>query len=245
VKKQAGYVLQVDLGDYFMALGPGSDTVNKLMLDSLTSLPIGVMNLAPEDLFMWKELSAAKLPTKIISTNLTPRDSSVPTPARYAIVEVPGATLGLKKNLRLGFLGLSNPTQIKPNSGFNAADPLEAVAQVKPELLKKTDYLMVLADLPKVTAVRLAKENPEIYAILLLERTYVDTQPEQVNNAVLVWSVERGRQLGQLVMELDERGNIVTFKPNKVELNSTVPTDAALLKRENETKASVPATAGH
>ena len=228
-----------------MAPGPGSDVVNKLMIESLSRLPISVMNLAPEDLFMWKELASAKLPTKIISTNLVPKDSSVPAPARFAVMEIPGASLGLKKNVPLVFLGLSNPSQVKPNSGFQAIDPLEAVEKVKPEALKKGNILIVLADLPKATAVRLAKAHPEIYAIMMLERTFVDTQPEQVNNAVLVWSVERGRHLGQLSLDFDEAGNITTFRPIKVELNAKVAADQALLKRENEVKAQVPAGAGH
>lgn len=228
-----------------MAPGPGSDVVNKLMIESLSRLPISVMNLAPEDLFMWKELASAKLPTKIISTNLVPKDSSVPAPARFAVMEIPGASLGLKKNVPLVFLGLSNPSQVKPNSGFQAIDPLEAVEKVKPEALKKGSTLIVLADVPKSTAIKLANAHPEIYAIMMLERTFVDTQPEQVNNAVLVWSVERGRHLGQLSLEFDESGNVTTFRPIKVELNSKILPDQALLKRENEVKARVPAGAGH
>ncbi len=236
----------MDLGDYFMPLGPGSDVVNELMKQSLDILPIQVMNLGPEDLQMWKELSQSKLKaTAIISTNLTPREKDLPTPRRYTVVDVPGDKLGLKKNVRLAFLGLTNPTQVKPTSPFTAQDPIEAVAKIKPEVLKKADYLIVLAEVPKPTAIRLAQDNPEIYAIMMIERSVIEHTPEQVNNAVLLWSMERGRSLGQLTLELDQNGGISVFKPNKVVLDSTIPEDQALLKRQNEIKAQVPAGAGH
>jgi len=236
----------VDLGNYFMPLGPGSDIVNDFMKQSLDLLPMQVMNLASEDLQLWKELSQSNLKTTaIISTNLTPRDKTLPTPRRYAVVEVPGQKLGLKKNLRLGFLGLANPAQIKPNSPFTAEDPVEAVAKIKPEILKKADYLVVLAEVPKPIAVRLAQANPEIYAIMMIERSVIEHTPEQVNNAVLVWSMERGRSLGQLILELDQNGSISVFKPQKVALDATIPEDQAFLRREKELKAQVPAGVGH
>jgi len=215
------------------------------MKQSLDLLPMQVMNLASEDLQLWKELSQSNLKTAIISTNVTPREKTLPTPRRYAVIEVPAQKLGLKKNLRLGFLGLANPAQVKPNSPFTAEDPIEAVARIKPEVLKKADYLIVLAEVPKSTAVRLAQAHPEIYAIMMVERSVIDHVPEQVNNAVLVWSMERGRSLGQLILELDQNGSISVFKPQKVALDATIPEDQAFLKRQNELKAQVPDGAGH
>jgi len=238
--------MHVDLGDYFMPLGPGSDIVNEFMKQSLDVLPIQVMNLGVEDLQMWKELSQSKLKTTaVISTNLTPREKTLPTPRRYAVVEVPADKVGLKKNLRLGFLGLTNPAQLKPNSPFTAQDPIEAVAKIKAEVLKKADYLIVLAEVTKPIAIRLAQDNPEIYAIMMIERSVIEHTPEQVNNAVLVWSMERGRYLGQLILELDQNGGISVFKPQRVVLDSTIAEDQALLKRQNEIKAKVPAGVGH
>lgn len=238
--------MQVDLGDYFMPLGPGSDIVNEFMKQSLDLLPIQVMNLGPDDLHMWKELSQSKLKTTaIISTNLVPREKALPAPRRYAVVQIPAQKLGLKKDLRLAFLGLTSPDQLRPNSPFVAQDPIDAVAKIKAEVLKQADYLIVLAEVPKPTAIRLAQENPEIYAIMMVERSVIQHTPEQVNNAVLLWSMERGRSLGQLTLELDQNGGISVFKPNMVTLDSTIPDEQALLKRQNEIKAQVPATAGH
>lgn len=229
-----------------MPLGPGSDIVNDFLKQSLDILPLQVMNLGPEDLQMWRELSQSKWKaTAIVSTNLTSREKDLPSPRRYAIVEIPGDKLGLKKNIRLGFLGLTAPTLVKPASPFVAEDPIEAVAKVKPEVLKKADYLIVLAEVPKPVAVKLANDHPEIYAIMMIERSVIEHTAEQVNNAVLLWSMERGRSLGQLTLELDQNGGISVFKPTRVVLDATIPEDEALLKRQNEIKAQVPAGVGH
>ncbi|HXK58797.1 MAG TPA: hypothetical protein PLP42_02790 [Acidobacteriota bacterium] len=216
------------------------------MKESLDYLPVSVMNLASEDLLLWKDLSQTRFKsTTIISTNLTPRDKNLPAPPPYAVVEVPGTSLGLRKNVRIGFLGLVSPDLLKPNSPFTAADPLAAVARIKGEVMKKADFLIVLAEVNKPTAIRLAQAHPEIYGIMMVERAFIEHTPEQVNNAVLVWSIERGRYLGQLVLELNERGQIEVFKPERVILDSNVAEDQTLLRRQNEIKAKVPAGAGH
>lgn len=246
-KKQGGKVLQLDLGNYFMPLGPGADTVNQLMMESLDRLPLQVMNLAHEDLFLWTKLSKSSFrATKIISTNLTPLNASLPAPERYIVVEIPARELGVRKNVRIGFLGLSDPKYLKPNSGFTAVDPQAAVAAVKSEIAARSDFLVVLGDLPgKVTAIRLAKAHPEIYAILLVERAFIRHAPEQVNNAVLLWSIERGRHLGQLELELDEAGNVTVFKPSEVPMDSSVAEDETFLKRQKEVEKVAPARVGH
>jgi 2',3'-cyclic-nucleotide 2'-phosphodiesterase (5'-nucleotidase family) len=238
-------VIQADLGNYFRPLGPGSKEINELMVESLNHLQ--VVNLAPEDLFFWKDLSArqASLPSQIISTNLTPRDAAVPTPKRYAIVEVPGNQIGISRNLRIGFLGLSDPRQVKPNSGFTASDPAEAVAAIKAEVMQKADFLVVLADLPRPAATRLPLAHAEILAVLVTEKVFQLPPPEQANNAVIMSSVERGRWLAQLDLELDERGRVAVVRPNWIELKKGVSEDPSWLQRERELSSRLPSTVAH
>jgi 2',3'-cyclic-nucleotide 2'-phosphodiesterase (5'-nucleotidase family) len=235
-------VVQVDLGNYFKPLGPGSKEINELMTESLGDLQ--VLNLAPEDLFLWNELAArqASLASHIISTNLTPRDANTPTPKRYAVVEIAGNRIGLPRNLRIGFLGLSDPRQVKPNSGFTASEPAEAVAAVKAEVMQKADFLVVLADLPRPSAIRLPLAHPEILAVLVTEKVFQLPPPEQANNAVIMSSVERGRWLAQLDLELDEQGRVAVVRPNWIELKKGVSEDPSWLRRERELAGSLPSS---
>jgi len=219
--------------------------VNQMMIDSLNGLPLKVMNLATEDLHMWKQLAAAKPQTRIISTNLVPKDSTIPAPAPFALIEVPGQILGVKRNVKIGFLGLANPAGIKPKSEFTATDPVEAINKVKPMVAKQADFLVVLGDVPKSVAIRVANAHPEVLAFLMTERAYTLHRAEQVNNAVLLWSVEKGRHLGRLDLELNESGQVTIFKPDQVVLDATVPEDPTLLKRQKEIAAQFPASVGH
>lgn len=234
----------MDAGNYFKPLGPGSDLINQLMLESLNSLAVRVLNLAPEDLFFWNALSKAQLrSTQVISSNLAPRDHTVRAPATHAIVEVPGASLDITKNVRVGFLGLTNPEKVKPNSGFTAADPEAAVARIKAQIKNQTDFLIVLADMPRATATRLALRHPEIQAIILAEKQFIFHPPEQVNKAVILSSVERGRYLGQLALQLDSSGRVTVQSPDVVELKAGIPEDPQLLRRQMEIGAKLPANA--
>lgn len=236
-KRTDAVVLQVDLGHYFHPLGPQSRAINEFMRAGLRQLPIRVLNLAAGDLFLWEELSDADLgPTQVISTNLVPRDASAAKPKPYAIVEISAAELGTRRDLRIGFLGVSDPARVKPNSGFKGDDPVAAVAKVSRELASRTDFQILLADLPRELGPlakdsvlhRIASQNPSIYAILTTEKRYVFHPPEQVGNAVILSSVERGRHLGQLTLTLGADGTVEAVQPQLIDLKEGVPEDPAL-----------------
>lgn len=235
-----GALLHVDAGNYFHPLGPVSAAVNALMLESLSVLPISVLNLAPEDLFLWEELSKLDGETQIISTNLAPRGSSLPPPARYAVIEVPAEESGLSRPLKIGFLGISEVRQVKPNSGFRGKDPLQAIAEVKQQVLSQSDFLIVLADVKRPAGplpsdhllARIARQHPEVKAVIGTETRFLLHQPELVNNAVILSSVERGRYLGQLTFVLDREGEIEEFRPEFIELKDGVAEDSELLRKQ-------------
>lgn len=155
-------------------------------------------------------------------------------------MEVSPGELNLKKKLRIGFLGLTSPSKVKPNSRFSAVDPSQAVAKVKAQMSPQADFLIVLADLPRETASGLAKSHPEISAVILAEERYMLHPPERVNNAIILSSVPGGRYLGQLVINLDPEGKVVALKPEFIELKEGVPEEPVLLRRQLEVGADLP-----
>jgi 2',3'-cyclic-nucleotide 2'-phosphodiesterase (5'-nucleotidase family) len=237
------YVLHVDAGNYFQPIGPLSKQINDHLLDGLRDVPIQVLNLAPEDLYLWESLVQYEyLKDRLISTNLFPRDSATPRPALYKIIVIPASELGTRSDVRIGFLGLSDPAKVKPNSGFSGKDPSEALAQVLPELEGRVDFLVVLADIPRLRGrlkadsllYRIAESHPLVHAVLSTERRYLLHSPEQVNNAVVLSSIERGRYLGQLRLQLDATGQVVAYEPDFIEMNDRVPEDPGFLSRQFE-----------
>ena len=105
-----------------MPRGPRAAHVNPEMLNAVRDLPVSVVNLSPPDLFLWDDVAASDLVDRFISTNLSPLDPQRPSPVRYRIIEV----LAGEEVVRIGFLGISDPRKVKPNSGFRGEDPARA-----------------------------------------------------------------------------------------------------------------------
>ena len=244
-KDWTGPLIQVDAGDYFAAPGPNADAINRLMLDSLDRIPISVMNLGVDDLYWWRKLADLdQSRTRIISTNLVPRRSGATAPAPFAVLEIPLAD-GSKKPFRLGFLGLVDPSRVKPNSGFTALDPLEAVRKVKSQVMEKADALVVLWELirplgaiPMDSPIRqLAEENPEICLIVTTERRDILYRPQKLGNATLLSGVERGRYMGDLRLKIEKDGAVEVVDPKFVELKDGMPEDPAMLEEQQNLAA--------
>ena len=223
-------IIHVDAGGILMPRGPRAAHVNPEMLNAVRDLPVSVVNLSPPDLFLWDDVAASDLGERFISTNLSPLDPRRRSPARYRIVE---AFEG-EEVVRIGFLGISDPRKVQPNSGFRGENPALAVQEVKAEVLKEADFLVVLADIPQrseeSTLDQLARDHPEIVAVLTTEDVYRLQEPRVVNNAVILSSVERGRYLGQLKLAVDESGKVQEFAPEFIEMGEEQAEDPLFLE---------------
>lgn len=233
--QENGFSIHIDAGNYFALPGPGSQLINDLMAQSLDLLPMSVMNLGSDDLYQWERIKAF---AGLISTNLRTREGDAP--ARYLVVETPVAGPD-GSTVKVGFLGVTDPGRVKPNSNFLAEDPIEAVAAVKDEVLQEADFLVILADIRRdseeITSgsvlYDLASLSPKIYAVLVTEKRFILYPPEQINNAVVLSSVERGRYLGKLTFGFDAAGNVETVHPEFIELNAGVGEVPSLLEAQN------------
>ncbi len=224
----------MDAGNYFAPPGPQAKAANQLMLESLRRLPMDVLNLAAGDLYLWSEIGEKGLAEKFVSTNLVPKQATGPLPQPYAVVEAPSSG-GV---IRIGLLGLADPATVKPNSGFRAIDPAEAVGKTLPELSGKVDLVVLLADLSASASERLAKAYPQIDVVLRAEPRPLYSRPQVVNQAVILASVERGRSLGRLTLTLGEGGKVDSAEPESIPLEAGVPEDVYFLARQGELSSS-------
>ena len=229
-------LIQVDAGSIFAPQGPDAKATNEAIFRALEVLPVAVLNLGSEDLYLWPQMASQEgRATRIISTNLVPRKASQKRPDRYAILTLNPEQTGLESELRIGFMGFVDPGRVKPNSGFRGQDPVAAIAETMPELAPQVDFVVLLADYfrrgpaePGSLLHRMASDNDKIYAILTTERQYTLHRPEQVNNAIILSSIERGRQLGRLVIELDAQGKVSSYQPDVVNMDASYPDDPEL-----------------
>ncbi len=239
-KGNPGAVFQIDLGNYFSSRGLESQAVNRLMLESFRLLPLDLFHLSFGDLFLWNDLSKPGLETRIVSTNLVALDGGAPSPQPYSVLQVSPEQTGLQRPVRIGFMGLTTPQRVKKRSGFRALDPFQAVARWKPEAMEQADFLILMSDLPRQAQhfaedsliARLAREHPEIRAILLAEKRFILYQPERVGNALVLSSVDRGRYLSRLLLHFDSQGRFFEAWGQNVQLDSSVAEQAQLLQKQ-------------
>ncbi len=243
----AGPLLQIDAGNYFESPGPSAEAVNQLMEESLERIPITAMNLGSDDLYWWPQLSESKaVRDRLISTNLEPREAGIPVPGRFLIKDVP--LVGVEGGaVRIGFLGLVDPMLVKPNSGFRALDPVEAVRAVMPDLRKKADLVILLWDTirpsqqipPNSPIVKLAQSVEGIDLIITTEKRFVRYRPFQVGSSVILSSIERGRYLGDLLVTFDRSRSVKDLRPDFMELKDGVREDPQLRAEQDRVAASI------
>jgi 2',3'-cyclic-nucleotide 2'-phosphodiesterase (5'-nucleotidase family) len=203
------------------------------MREALEVKPVAVFNLASEDLNIAGGLDLGELKeTVILSTNLVPPGGGgFEALKRYAVHET---VLSNGWPVRIGFLGIADPRMVKPNSGFSARDPLEAIGEVLPEIRDNVDLVVVIGEMTEETADNIAGKFPEVYAVLRAERSMRMTRPRQVSNALIMSSVERGRMLGQITLVLDSGKKVASYTYKYVDLNQRVRGNPALEARATE-----------
>ena len=230
IQKSKSQVLHVDLGGILLPRGPNAGYVSPEILNAIRDFPVKVVNLSPSDLFLWDQIASSDLNGHFISTHLSPLDSDRRIPERFRIVKVELESI----NIDIGFLGISDPEKVKPNSGFIGEDPVLAVSRIIDTVLKEADFLIVLADIPQQSTVttfeKLAWNHSEIIAFLTTEEGYRLHEPRIINNAVLLSSVERGRYLGQLELLIDKMGRVQEFIPEFIQMSDELEEDPHFLK---------------
>jgi len=226
-------LLNLELGNFFHPPGPLAGKINQFMREALAMKPVSVFNLASEDLHVAGELSLGDLTeTDFISTNLVaPDNGKYDFLKRYSIQE---GTLPDGWPVRIGFLGIADPRMVKPNSGFTAMEPVDAIRLVLPELEGKVDFLVVAGEISEETADQIANAFPEVFAVLRSERGFRLTRPRQVNNALIMSSVERGRMLGRMTLVLNADKEVASYTYRYIDLNQRAPENAALAARAGE-----------
>ncbi len=200
------------------------------MLESLRRLPVDVFHLTPGDLHEWERLSQLESPTRVVSSNLVPADDSLPAPQPFAIVDFDSPA----GRIRIGFLGVSDPAAVRPNSRFRAVPPREALETYLPKVSPQADVVVLLADLPADAAGELADAFREIDVVVRGEARAIANSPQIAGNAVVVSTVERGRSLGKLTLKLSADGRVESAEPEWIALDQNIPEDPHFKARENE-----------
>ena len=246
-------VLQVEAG-FLWYNSYSADRIASLQNDQVTEAynrwPVDVVNLGRYDLpyahkLLAREGLAERTARWPIIKNIISANGvflgNVDAPAPYIIKEVTGPRIKGKKNkLRIGFVGLAQPT--KPGGGITDGTVMsasEAARRVVPIARKNCDVLVIIAHSEMEGAMQLARENPEA-DVVIAGNAEGFFKPRQVGNTMVVSASPGNVQQGDLRVYLNKEGR-ATFKYISTDLDSAVPADpkanayveAANREREN------------
>jgi 2',3'-cyclic-nucleotide 2'-phosphodiesterase (5'-nucleotidase family) len=230
--KSKDTVINVELGSYLSLPSPDSDSINQLMLEALSEIPVDVFHLNAWDVPHWQSIAKLKgYSAKTLSSNIIWPSDQKKKPRPFIVKKI---EISKEKSIRLGFIGISDPKTFAKNSKFHAANSYKVVSRLFEKHSEKADYWILLTDLSSAAARILAKDHSGIIAVLIMGKSYRIAKPTQVNNAVVLESIERGRQLGKLRLVFNSEGKLVSYMPGFVSMNDKIKDDEKMAAKIEE-----------
>jgi 2',3'-cyclic-nucleotide 2'-phosphodiesterase (5'-nucleotidase family) len=165
--------------------------------------------------------------------------SGVKAPEPYLIKEVQGPRIqGGKKSLKIGFLGLAEPT----NPGSDMVDSTvkniyTTARQYVPKLRKECDLLVIVAQAELATATRLATENPEADIVIAGDSGGI-YKPRRIAKTLVVSAAPGNTQQGDLRIYLSGDGK-VSYKFRALDLDELIPADPGAVAFTEESRAEL------
>jgi 2',3'-cyclic-nucleotide 2'-phosphodiesterase (5'-nucleotidase family) len=231
-------VLQVEGGFLFYGSAgyTAVDLQNEQVARAYSRWPVDVINLGRDDLAYAQKLlardglkertQALPMINNLISANAVFGPNAV-APASYLIREVSGPRIfNGKKKLRIGFVGLAEPT--RPGAGLTdntVSNMYESATPVVLKARKECDVLVIVAHCELQSALRLAAENMEADVVIATDSGGL-YNPRQVGNTMVITAAPGNIQEGDLRLYLDMNGHC-TFKFRATDLDKLVPSDPA------------------
>lgn len=164
------------------------------ILSALEAMKLNAMAVGPKDLsagsaFLLNSFSS----TQPLSANLLNKQTGVPVFKRYILLDV--------GNLKVGVIGLTESHRdllenyIFLNTQTSLRDVLEII---QPE----ADFVVLLSNLPTPQNEEIAKEFHDIQLIISSDNSKGMIKSRSVNNSLIVQTINRGKQLGLLQLEV-------------------------------------------
>jgi len=229
-------VVQVEGGFIFNSSSgyAGAELQNEQVARAYSRWPVDVINLGRDDLPYAQKLVARdglneRVQTLSMINNLVSANGvfgpEAAAPAAYLIREVSGPRIyGGKKKLKIGFVGLAEPTH--PGAGMmdsTVTDMYQAATPVILKARKECDVLVIVAHCELQSALKLAAENLEADVVIATDSGGI-YNPRQVGNTMVVSAAPGNIQEGDLRLYFDKDGH-VSFKFRATDLDALVPSD--------------------
>ncbi|MBI1859906.1 MAG: hypothetical protein HYR96_03185 [Deltaproteobacteria bacterium] len=167
----------------------------QLMLPLLKEIGLDVFSPGPQDLFLGQtalKILASSASFRFLSANIKNKKGEYPF-ARSVTITKGGA--------RYGILGVTPSTAASDD--FVIQDPNEAIAEVLPQLIKTTDFVILLSQLGNKSDQALAERFSKISVIIGADELLATERPMWMKgHTLLVDSDLNGYLLGKLQLDL-------------------------------------------
>jgi len=154
----------------------------------------------------------------------------------------PPYTISTVSGLRIGFIGVTTSEFIKNevHKGLKILDIRQQVKKYIPELSKKCDLIILLADARDNEIEKLAVDNPQIAVILggLTFNYSENDRPTKLSKTIIHKNGGRGRYLGRLRLDLDKSSHpkIKSYEGFNQKLGPDIPDEPSVVKILDEYK---------
>ena len=205
--------LILDAGNFTDNPTPAGDIRTEALMDAMGRVGYAVVNVAERELMLGydefvRRMQTAKFAT--VSTNIVRQDTKETVFRPFVIVEVPRGEG--KPPLRVGVLGIVrfNPLFLKAGpqkSNLIIAQPREALKRVLPEVRRRSDLVVLLANLHDDDARLLARDVAGIDFVLGAYGGASSSKEEDENGARIVYVGNQGKYLSENRVFMDAGTN--------------------------------------
>lgn len=206
---------------------------NEATLRAYGQFSVDVANLSSHDLrfisrLMSKDGFARNATTypilrRLVAANTGIESPGLTAPQPYTVRNIRGRGRTARA-FRVAFIGLTEPDSAPPY-GFTFSDPVEAARRTVVEARRGADFIIALARMKTLEAVKIAREVPDIDA-MIVGNGDMFTPPLTIGKTLVAFTPYETRALGEIRV-YGNATNGFRARPRYIALDGAVPDDPA------------------
>lgn len=230
-RQQYPHVLLLDAGNALTTdQALTASTQGAVMIEGMNRLGYDAMTLGDQDFRWGPEVLRARMGEAkfaVLSANVYAGSTSALFARPYVIREMAGhrlAIIGVTSKNLLAYLPPDNREPVL------VADPVEAVRRTMSELQGKADIVIVCSNLGFQQDQQLAASVPGIAAIVGGNPGVLLPEPfrEPTHGTIIVQAGYQGEWIGQLTLQINEAGQIVSYSGQTITLGADFADDGEI-----------------
>jgi len=234
-------VLNLHTGNIIVQFDSNSELIYQIALEALSVISYDVVSLGPGDLCLpvdsLKALHANHPEIPFVCANLEEKNALAFVP--YIVSQVPFDTVKSVKIAVVGLIEKEYEFEIKAyNPSLSVTEPGMALTNIKDELERKSDFVVVLFHAPIEKAQKLAQTFSWLDVIIVSqdEQTIAFTEelgkknntPIIVGKTIIVTSAPKGESVGVLDIGFDQERQIISSKNQLIEVSEQIKPSSEL-----------------